>query len=123
MAHCNGFRPLAPLNDVLLPAAPSAQPTPQAFVKLESLPAIPSARRAALAEVALGVFAAATPSDPVVLREAAVGGGGGGGGGRHGGLLDDLEGLDRDQVRELAAVPMAMGCEQRHPVTVLETRS
>lgn len=69
----------------------------QAFVKLESLPTIPEARRAAFAEVALGVFAAAAPADPVLLREAA-GGGGGRGSGWHGGLLDDLQGLDRDQV-------------------------
>jgi hypothetical protein len=73
---------------------------PQAFVKLESLPSIPEARRAAFAEVALGIFTAHAPADPVTLKEAVAGGGGGGGGARrHDALLSDLEGASRDQVR------------------------
>lgn len=71
----------------------------QAFVKLESLPAIPEPKKAAYAEVALGVFTANAPADPVTLKEA-VAAGDGGGSGRHDGLMDDLQGLDRDQVRE-----------------------
>ncbi|KAI8474040.1 MAG: intraflagellar transport protein [Monoraphidium minutum] len=70
----------------------------KAFVKLESLPAIPEARRAAFAEVALAVFAANVPADPAGLREAAAAAARGGGGGRHGAMLDDLEAVDRDQV-------------------------
>jgi hypothetical protein len=81
---------------------------PQAFVKLESLPAIPEARRAAYADVALSVFTANAPADPVTLKEAGAGAGPGGaaaagGGGRHAALLGDLEGSARDQVRRPGA--------------------
>jgi hypothetical protein len=80
----------APTPRLVLPSAHS-----QAFVKLESLPAIPEAQRAAFAEAALGVFTANAPADPATLKEATAGAGGGG---RHAALLSDLEAGGRDQV-------------------------
>ncbi len=67
----------------------------QAFVKLESLPSIPSERRQAFAELALAVFARRPPADPRSLAEARVSGGGSSRH-HHGGLLDDLD-SERDQ--------------------------
>ena len=73
----------------------------RALVRLEALPGLPEARRAALADIALAIFAARPPADPAVLREAAAAppsASNGGGGGRHGALLGDLVALGRDQL-------------------------
>jgi hypothetical protein len=97
--------PPYPLLTPPFPTLPPQPPPPKAFIKLESLPSIPSDKREAFSDLAMAIFLKHPPADPRALRETrekkgGPGAGGGAGAAAVGGLdalLDDLGG-GREQV-------------------------